>query len=715
MSLKPAHNTRVFPVAAILFAATLLLTYLAGILALQRTQKVDAERLIVQHLEEVGSSLNDTESSQHGYLITGNDAYLRSYQQDVARISVNKAVLRADAAAGSLASAPVENLLRRVDEKEAKLTQNLQLRREKGLNAALAAIRKTPAGAQTDTIPTEIERLESDVMGTLSQAMRRARVADTARAAAFAFTIIINLAFLAWADYRLARTSRAREAAMLEATRQKELLATTLACISDGVIVTDVDGRITFLNVEAARLTGWNAEDAVGQPISKVFRIVNAATRQSLESPVHEALRAGVFTGLAKQPLLLSKTGAEYPIDDRAATIQPPGGPPFGVVLVFRDWTNQRRAEETRARLAAIVESSEDAIISKNLDGIIQTWNIGAERLFGYNSHEIVGKSIKVIIPSDRLAEEDYILGRIREGLKVERTETVRVAKDGRHIPVALSVSPVRDEHGQIIGASKILHDATEIVAARETLARGRDELERLVGERTVKLQEMVTELQHVSYSITHDMRAPLRAMSGFAEILMDRISPSRPALEETQDYCRRIVRAARRLDQLIVDSLHYTKVVLQEVPQGPVDLDRIIRDLIDVYPHLQPDQADIQIDGTLPVVLGNESYLTQCFSNLLGNAVKFVAPGVRAKVRLRYQIKGKKARIWVEDNGIGIPQTAQRRLFGMFEKLDDRREGTGIGLAVVRKVVERMDGTVGAESEPGQGSRFWVELRLAA
>jgi PAS domain S-box-containing protein len=712
-SARP-HHTRVFPVAAIVFAVTLLLTYMVGILALRCTQKVDAERTVVQHLEELSSSFNDAESAQRGYLLTTNDIYLQTFRQETIRTRVKMAVLRSDAAAGAFPSESLEIVLNGVEQRQTEMAQALQVRRKSGLEAILKRIRAGNGQLGSDVISEQIEKLKVVVMADLAQAMGRARTADFARAATFTFTIIVNLAFLAWADRRVAVTSRAQAAAMLETTRQKELLGTTLASIGDGVIVTDVQERITFLNPEAVRLTGWSLQDAVGQPISNVFRIVNASTREKVESPVQKALRTGLTTGLANHTILLSKTGAEFPIDDSAASIRPPDGPPFGVVLVFRDWTNQRRAEETRARLAAIVESSGDAIISKNLDGIIQTWNGGAERLFGYKPEEIIGKPVTTLIPADRLAEEDFILGRIREGKKVEWTEAVRLAKDGRRIPVALSVSPVNDESGQAIGASSILHDATEIVAARETLARGREELERLVKERTGKLQEIVNELQHVSYSITHDMRAPLRAMSAFAEILLDQTSPYKPSPEEAQDYCRRIVRAARRLDQLIMDALSYTKVVLQEVPQDPVDLDKIVRDLIDVYPHLQPDRADIQVDGTLPAVLGNESYLTQCFSNLLGNAVKFVAPNVRPRIRLRAQIKGKKARIWVEDNGIGIPHAAQKRLFGMYEKLDDRYEGTGIGLAIVRKLVERMGGAVGVDSEPGQGSHFWVDLRLA-
>jgi signal transduction histidine kinase len=222
-------------------------------------------------------------------------------------------------------------------------------------------------------------------------------------------------------------------------------------------------------------------------------------------------------------------------------------------------------------------------------------------------------------------------------------------------------------------------------------------------------MQEKVDELQHVSYATAHDMRAPLRAMSTFASLLAEQTSVAPPA--ETQEYTRRIIVAAKRLDKLIQDALHYTTVAQREVPLGPVDLSILVRDIVDTYPNFNPDKADILIAGRLPVVVGNDSLLTQCFSNLLGNAVKFVAPGVKPEVHVWAEVSDRSARIWIKDNGIGISKNAQARLFQMFQKLDAEYEGTGVGLAIVRKVVERMGGKVGVESEPGAGSRFWVEL----
>jgi len=268
-----------------------------------------------------------------------------------------------------------------------------------------------------------------------------------------------------------------RRRAERELWESREELRITLGSIGDGVIVADAGGRVRSLNAEAERLTGWKDGDATGRPLAEVFRIVNEATRVPVENPVEKVLRKGTVVGLANHTVLLSRDGRTTPIDDSAAPIREAGGPLHGVVMVFRDVTKERQAQHARARLASIVESSGDAIFTKNLDGVVQTWNASAEQLFGYAPEEIIGRPITLIIPPERLHEEDEILGRIRAGKTVERLETVRVAKGGRRIPVQISVSPLRDADGNVTGASKIIHDITEIVAAREALSREREVL----------------------------------------------------------------------------------------------------------------------------------------------------------------------------------------------------------------------------------------------
>lgn len=305
-------------------------------------------------------------------------------------------------------------------------------------------------------------------------------VADVAAVAAFlvgCLFIIGAIEAMHRARVRLARETVARRQTATERGRVENLLAATLASIGDGVIVTDEQGHITFLNAEAERMTRWTNSDAVGKPLGEVFRILNAVTREPAENPVAKALRLGKVVGLANHTLLLRRDGTEVPIDDSAAPIRSGEGAIAGVVLVFRDVTEQRQADYARTRLAAIVEFSGDAIVTKDLNGIVQTWNAGAQRMFGYRPEEIVGKSITTIIPAERMNEEAEILADLRSGRPHQRIETVRITKDGRPIHVSVSVSPLKDSDGRVVGASKIIHDVSDIVAAREALAHEREML----------------------------------------------------------------------------------------------------------------------------------------------------------------------------------------------------------------------------------------------
>jgi PAS domain S-box-containing protein len=242
---------------------------------------------------------------------------------------------------------------------------------------------------------------------------------------------------------------------------ERERLRITLSSIGDAVIATDPQARVTFMNGGAETLTGWSQTEAVGRPLTEVFHILHEQTRQIHDNPALHALRAGTVVGLANHTVLIARGGTERPIDDSAAPMRGSDGTTLGAVLVFRDVSERKQAETARARLAAIVESSDDAIVSKNLNGIILTWNAGAERLFGYTAEEAVGRSITLIIPQERLDEERMILERLRRGERIDHFETVRVSKGGRQIDISLTVSPLRDSEGQIIGASKIARDIT--------------------------------------------------------------------------------------------------------------------------------------------------------------------------------------------------------------------------------------------------------------
>jgi two-component system, sensor histidine kinase and response regulator len=249
---------------------------------------------------------------------------------------------------------------------------------------------------------------------------------------------------------------------------------------------------------------------------------------------------------------------------------------------------------------------------------------------------------------------------------------------------------------------------AVEISLLNQALADKNRELEL----RSAELQDTIQELERYSYSISHDMRAPLRAMKGYSDVLLEEAAGN--LNEEHQGFLHKISSASMRLDRLIEDVLSYSLLSRSKFNLKPVDSDQLIREIIDQYPGFQQPQVDIQIEGKLPVVWANEATLTQCISNLLGNAIKFVPEGTQPRVVVRADVRDKEATIWVEDNGIGIAPNDLERIFGIFVKVHSAESysGTGIGLSIVRRAAEKMGGHVGVESTLGNGSRFWVKLK---
>ena len=283
------------------------------------------------------------------------------------------------------------------------------------------------------------------------------------------FANVVGLIAYAFTCLLIILIGEATRRARGQAAERGELLQVTLHSIGDAVITTDIEGRVTSLNPVAETLTGWPKAAAIGKPLETVFRIVDEHRREPAESPATRALRHGAVVGLANHTILIAQDGSERTIDDSAAPIRDDQGRVSGCVLVFRDVSDKRRLERQAASrlvdarmLASIVESSDDAIVSKSLDGIIQSWNAAAERVFGYTADQAVGKHISLVIPPDRIAEEDYIIASLRAGRRVDHFVTERVRSDGRRIHVSLTISPVKDEAGNVIGASKIVRDVTQ-------------------------------------------------------------------------------------------------------------------------------------------------------------------------------------------------------------------------------------------------------------
>jgi signal transduction histidine kinase/CheY-like chemotaxis protein len=271
----------------------------------------------------------------------------------------------------------------------------------------------------------------------------------------------------------------------------------------------------------------------------------------------------------------------------------------------------------------------------------------------------------------------------------------------------------IKETSGHAVGEAWVFSDIDAIREAEIKVQNLNQELENRVVERTTSLQEALHQLEQFSYAVSHDLRAPLRAMSGYSNALLEDYAQELP--ERASNYLGRIAKSAARLDKMIVDVLTFTKISRATPELEALSVEKVVRDIMENYPGLKPSHAKVTID-TPYYVMANESALTQALSNMIGNAIKFVRPGVFPEVRIWSEEKSDMVRISIQDNGIGIPPESQNRLFGMFERVlpTSEYEGTGIGLAIAHKAVERMGGSVGMSSDGGNGSVFWTELKKA-
>jgi len=653
------------------------------------------------------------------------------------------------------------------------------------------------------------------------------------------------------AERELLSAKEALEQKTEELQQQREWFEVTLASIGDAVITTDINAKITYLNPVAESMTGWSSTQATGEPLERVFRIVNEYTQQTLENPVGKVLQTGKVVGLANHTSLIDKSGRVIPIEDSAAPIRDTNGKIAGAVMVFHDVSDRRRAEEAlrasqvrlratfdqaavgivvadlnsqfleansrfcellgyssdelrgltfrevthpddppnaqthsqalltgqiphaafekryihkdgstiwgrttltllsdpstqvqrfvgtieditdrkrteqaldvasaqahkvQSNLAAIVESSDDAIISKTLDGVISTWNQAAERIFGYSAEEVVGKPITVLIPPTHLDEEPVILQKLRRGERIDHYETVRKTKDGILINVSLTVSPIKDANGSIVGASKIARDITQRKRAEDVLRQ-----EIAIRERAeAALREADRRKDEFLATLAHELRNPLAPIRQAALIF------KAPTATEAQKRWGSdvIIRQVQHMSLLLEDLLDISRITrgTLQLRIEMVDLAEIVQAAVEAArPMIDAKRHDFRVElSSEPVrFVADPLRLAQVLSNLLTNAAKYTDP--EGELRLRASCSGEMVSISVVDNGIGLPADALTSVFEMFSQVASSRDhsegGLGIGLSLTKGLVELHGGEIEARSAGvGHGSEFIVRLPL--
>jgi PAS domain S-box-containing protein len=602
-----------------------------------------------------------------------------------------------------------------------------------------------------------------------------------------------------------------RKNAEIEANEQfRAVVETTPECVK----IVASDGRLLFMNSRGLAMVGAPSAEAVTG--KSVYDLIAPEDRDRFRQ-FNERICRGEKASLEFD--IVGLQGARRHLETHAAPLRHPDGTMVHLATTH-DVTERRQAERAALLLGAIVDSSDDAIVSKDLNGVITSWNKGAERLFGYTSPEVVGLPVTILIPPDRLEEEPNILARLKRGERVEHFETLRRKKDGTLFDISLTISPVKDRHGNIVGASKIARDITDRKRAEAALlaseARFRqltdtmpqivwtartdgyldyynerwyeftgfardaygdqswepilhpDDVQRCrenyyaaiqsgkpyhieyrfwdrheqrwrwfmgravpirdVAGNIVKwfgsctdiddqkrveddLRRANQDLEEFAFSASHDLQEPLRTVKIYSELLTKECGDSIDA--EGRAYLSYLGGGATRMEMLLRDLLTYTQVAKFQAPTEATDASEALASTLASLAGVIAETGARVTADPLPSLRVHGAHLQQLFQNLIGNAIKYRSPDRPPAVHVAAELHNGHWIFTVTDNGIGIDPGYKERIFGLFKRLhtSEAYSGTGIGLAICRRIVDRYHGRIWVESEPGRGSTFRFTL----
>jgi two-component system sensor kinase FixL len=481
-------------------------------------------------------------------------------------------------------------------------------------------------------------------------------------------------------------------------------LRNLLNTIVDGLITIDETGNVLSANPAAERLFGYSEPEMLGRNVKMLMPEPYRSEHDGYLSSYRETGHAKIIGVGGRDVMARCKDGTTFPMELGVSELMVRGKRVFAGII--RDITARKKAEEEAGLLAAIIRSSEDAILSISLSATITSWNSAAERLFGYDAEEAIGQPVSLLIPEEWMPEEQQLLDQIERGDSLEHFETVRRTKDGRLIDVSLTVSPILNAAGRVVGASKVARDISARKASEAQLERSLRAVERSNQE-----------LDDFAYIASHDLKEPLRGLANNAMFLEEDYEGKID--EAGVKRLHRMIFLCHRMERLVDDLLYFSRLGRQELANQSADLNAVIDDIRTMTEAaLHDETVTITLPEPLPTIVCDLPRVTEVFRNLISNGIKYnrsEQKRIEIGVAPRAAESGREEQVfYVRDNGIGIAPEFHNDIFRIFKRLneeDDAMKGTGVGLTFVKKIVERHHGRIWVDSCPGKGSTFYFTL----
>jgi PAS domain S-box-containing protein len=475
-----------------------------------------------------------------------------------------------------------------------------------------------------------------------------------------------------------------------ELLREKdERFRSVFTSTHDAIIIMSDEGTVMAWNKGAEQIFGWTEGEMMGKPMTLVMPEKYKARHIDCMERFKQTQQTTII-GKTIEAEGLKKDGGIFPLELSIGASKMKGQHYFCGIM--RDISERRLTEKLEREMAAIVEHSEDAIVSTTSNGEIYSWNQAAEKLYGYSAHEVQNRSLSIIFPEHLKEEDQQIIEKVSTGNSIHNYETERIRKDGALIHVSITVSPIKDKSGNVIGTSRISRDITA------------------QKQRIQEIMDLNAELDAFTYSVSHDLRAPLRSIAGYTRILQEDYVPQMG--EEGMRIATIIARNTNRMGTLIDDLLNFSRLGRRELNTSLVNMKLLVeRILVD---HFTDQQVRFDI-RPLHTVLADMSMVEIVWINLISNAIKYSAKQPESIVELGSFQEGNEICFYVRDNGVGFDMRYYDKLFGVFQRLHkmEEFEGTGVGLALVKKIVQRHHGRVWAEAQVNNGATFHFTIPL--